>query len=140
MTEGWYNDDYLILFDEGAATLDRAYGVSAALHGYRVLGLRGWDDFIVEDSAGTRFTVPTVPLLKEHLAPFSGPKDSDSLRPDADLRGRIKWYITPIVFGGDPNLGANVTWVTLEQHAQLVTWWNKKYHEVKDGRDGKPAA
>jgi len=140
MTEGWYGDDYLVLFEEKAAALDQAYGFGAALPGYRLVGLRSWDDFIVEDSSGARFTVPTVPLLKEQLAPFPGPKSPSSPEPDAKVRGRIKWYITPIVFGGDPKLGDNVTWITLEQHTQLVTWWNKKYRDVKGGHDGTPAA
>jgi hypothetical protein len=60
--------------------------------------------------------------------------------PDAKVRGRIKWYIKPIVFGGDPNLGDNVTWITLRQHFELVTWWNRKYREANEERDGKPAA
>ncbi len=140
MIEGWYGDDYLILFEERAPALERAYGLSAALPGYRLVGLRGWDDFIVDDSNGARFTVPTVPVLAEHLAPFSTPKGPPRAEVDPTVRGRIKWYVTPIVFGGDPKLGANVTWVDLEQHTQLVTWWNRKYHDVKEGRDGAPAA
>jgi len=140
MTEGWYGDDYLVLFEEQATALDRDYGLSAALPGYRLVGLKGWDDFIVEDSTGARFTVPTVPLLHEHVEPFAPPKIPLRPEPDAKLTGRIKWYITPIVFGGDPKLGDTVTWITLEQHTQLVTWWNKKYHDVKEGRDGTPAA
>ncbi len=140
MTEGWYGDDYLVLFEERAPALERAYGLSATLPGYRLVGLRSWDDFIVEDPTGGRFTVPTVPLLPKHLAPFTVPENPSRPEPDANVRGRIKWYITPIVFGGDPKLGDNVRWVTLEEHTQLVTWWNKKYHDVKDGRDGTPAA
>jgi hypothetical protein len=34
------------------------------------------------------------------------------------------------VFGGDPTLGDNVTWVTLTQHTELVQWWNQKYREL----------
>ena len=134
MIEGWNGDEYLILFEERAAALDRSYGVSVALPGYRLIGLRGWDDFIVEDSAGVRFAVPTVPLLQEHLVPFEATATSSTLEPDAKVQGRVKWYITPLVFGGDPKLGENVTWITLDQHAQLVSWWNRKYHDVKAGR------
>ena len=131
MTEGWYGDDYLVLFEERAAALDQGYGLSVALPGYRLVGLRGWDDFIVEDATGACFTVPTVPIVHQHLAPFTVP--TSPLRPEADVkvRGRIKWYVTPIVFGGDPKIGDNLTWITLEEHVQLVAWWNKKYHEVK---------
>jgi hypothetical protein len=51
---------------------------------------------------------------------------------DSRFTGRIKWYIKPVVFGGDPNPGENVTWVTHEQHAELVAWWNRKYREAGD--------
>ena len=139
MTEGWYGDDYLLLFEQRAPSLERACGLSATLPGYRLIGLRNWDEFIVEDSRGARFTVPTVPSLPKHLAPFEFPKTPSRSEPDAAVRGRIRWYVTPIVFGGDPRLVDNVTWVRLEEHTQLVTWWNKTYHEVKEDRDGPPA-
>jgi hypothetical protein len=140
MTEGWFGDDYLILFEDRASGLDRAYGLSDALPGYRLVGLRGWDDFLVEDSTGACFTVPTVPIVQEHLAPFTIPKISAKPEPDAKVRGRIKWYVKPIALGGDPQLPDNIAWITLEQHTELVTWWNRKYHEVREGSDGKPAA
>jgi hypothetical protein len=48
MLEGWHDDDYLILFDESevAAASDRCE-VLRLLPGFKVLGLRSWDDFIV---------------------------------------------------------------------------------------------
>ncbi len=138
MTEGWCGDDYLILFEQDALSLEQAYGLTAALPGYHLVGLRGWDDFIVEDGAGARFTVPTVPLLARYLKPYTIPKTKPE--PDDRIGGRIKWYITPIIFGGDPNLGKNVRWVTVDEHAQLVQWWKKKYHQVKRDCDGTPAA
>ncbi len=140
MTEGWCGDDYLVLFEEQARSLEQTYGIADALPGYRLVGLRGWDDFIVEDPTGARFTVPTVPLLARYLKPFTISETKSKLAPDERAKGRIKWYITPIVFGGDPKLGDNVTWVTLDEHTQLVTWWNKKHREVSGGRDGTPAA
>ena len=45
--------------------------------------------------------------------------------------GRIKWYVKPLVFGGDPELGDNVIWVTQEDHVSLVRWWNRLYATVK---------
>jgi hypothetical protein len=42
--------------------------------------------------------------------------------PDFRYSGKIKWYIKPIVFDGDPNPGENLTWVNHEKHAQLVRW------------------
>jgi hypothetical protein len=130
MREGWSGDAYIILFDERAPALQASYGIASALPGYRLLGLRGWDDFIVEDPSGARFIVPTVPLLLSNLSAFEN-NDQPELEADARVRGRIKWYITPLVFGGDPNLSDNVTWVTVDQHTQLVAWWNDKYRELR---------
>jgi hypothetical protein len=140
MNEGWYGDDYLVLFEEKAPSLEKAYGLVEALPGYRLVGLRGWDDFIVEDTAGARFTVPTVPLLPRYLKPFGAATTQSDAAPDDPTKGRIKWNITPIIFGGDPKLGDNVRWVTLDEHAQLVKWWNTKYRETREGIDGMPAA
>lgn len=130
MREGWSGDDYIILFGERAPALQAAYGITSELPGYRLLGLRGWDDFILEDPRGARFVVPTVPLLLAKLSPFEI-DDQPVLETDERVRGRIKWYITPLVFGGDPKLGDNVTWVTVEQHTRLVVWWNDKYRKLR---------
>src|SRR5207249_11054989 len=101
---------------------------------------KGWDDFIIEDSSGARFTVPTVPLLPRYLKPF--PNSITQLKPASDeaVEGRIKRYITPLVFGGDPQRRDNVKWVTLDEHVQLVRWWNGKYREVSPSHGGTPAA
>jgi len=132
MKEGWLADDYLILFDEaevGAAS-DR-YAISQLLPGFQVLGLRGWDDFILRDSEGQTYSVPTVPTDQRYLSPFPLPGAGSRLRPDPRHSERIKWYVTPIVFGGDPGVGANLVWVSHEEHAQLVRWWNDMYRSLK---------
>ena len=38
--------------------------------------------------------------------------------------------ISSLCFGGDPNVGPNLNWITLEQHTELVKWWNRKYREL----------
>jgi hypothetical protein len=43
----------------------------------------------------------------------------------------VKWYTKPVVFGGDPLDQENTIWVTLEEHVQLVKWWNDRYQELK---------
>jgi hypothetical protein len=131
MIEGWLRDDYLILFEETALSLEAAYDLSTYLPGYRLVGLRGWDDFIVEDSGGRLFTVPTVPILRDHLSPLRFEDTRGDLVPDDRLTGKIKWYVTPIALGGDPKPGNNMIWVTLDQHTQLVKWWNGKYRELR---------
>ena len=132
MNEGWLGDEYLIIFDETeAASASDRYSISQLLPGYQVVGLRGWDDFILTDSAGQTCTVPTVPTDPKYLSPFALPDAGLSLSPDPRFCGRIKWYVMPTVFGGDPKIGKNVIWVSHEEHAQLVRWWNDQYRALK---------
>ena len=132
MTEGCYGDDHLILFDEAeVSSVSGRYAISQFLPGYQVIGLRGWDDFILRDSTGRTYTVPTVPAIAEYISPYALPLAGSSLGSDDRFRGKIKWYVQPVVFGGDPNLGKNVIWVSHEQHAQLVKYWNDLYRSVK---------
>jgi hypothetical protein len=72
-------------------------------------------------------TVPTVPLAASHLAQLDLGIDSIQLQPDNRFRGILKWYITPLVFGGNPTDKDNITWITLDQHVDLVKWWNDQY-------------
>ncbi|HEY8185052.1 MAG TPA: hypothetical protein VIF64_03225 [Pyrinomonadaceae bacterium] len=130
MREGWLGDKYIVLFEEQASSLEEAYGFFGFLPGFRLIGLHGWDDFLVEDSGGNLFTVDTVPLLKERIRSFIFEESLDRLISDDRLRGKIKWYVQPLVFSGNPALESNVDWITLAQHTQLVQWWNKKYREL----------
>ena len=132
MHEGWLGDDYLILFEDEheAETAAGRYALASALPGFGLIGLRGWDDFLVVDENGGVFSVPTVPLDKKDLAPFEMPVGAISLQPDDRFTGKIKWYVKPVIFGGDPRMGDNVTWVSHEGHAELVQWWNKTYRDL----------
>ena len=85
---------------------------------------------IVRNANGETQVVPTVPLSAQHASPFAFP-EQPSLERDARFVGKIKWYVHPLVFGGDASAQENTTWVTHEQHRQLVAWWNAKYQEVK---------
>ena len=136
MNEGWLGDDYLILFDEAevVAATDR-YAISQLLPGYQVLGLTGWDDFILRNPAGQTYSLPTVPMNPKYLSPFPLPGPGASLRRDPRYSERIKWYVKPIVFGGEPGVGANLIWVSHEQHAELVRWWNDMYRSLEGYRD-----
>lgn len=127
MKEGWLNDEYLVVFSEAeSASASSRYKLSQFLPGYTLIGLRGWDDFIAIDSAGAMCSLPTVPLDPKRVAPFALPQDL-SLKPDARFTGKIKWYVKPVAFGGNPQDKGNLAWVSLEQHAELVVWWNDKY-------------
>jgi hypothetical protein len=119
--QGWYGDDYLILFnDSEASAASDSYAISQVLPGFKVIGLRGWDDFILQDSNGATFSVPTVPAIPAHLSPYALPPAGSTLAPDDRFQNKIKWYVQPVVFGGDPQLGANIVWISHDEHAQLA--------------------
>jgi hypothetical protein len=132
MREGWHNDDYLILFDQGEIpVVSSRYAISQLLPGYQIVGLCGWDDFIVQDEVGHTYSTPAVAPDLRRLSPFVLPSDRTVLKGDDRFVGKIKWYVKPVLFGGSPDPGENLTWVSHEQHAQLVRWWNEKHRELK---------
>ncbi len=132
MIEGWLEDQYLILFDDDeiVPATDR-YDCREYLPGFEVIGLVGWDDLLVRDSSGATFRVPSIPLAKDRATSWRLPSDLSVLATDDRFTGRIKWYLKPLIFGGDPESEENLVWLTHEQHGEAVTWWNKKYREVK---------
>jgi hypothetical protein len=132
MIEGWLEDQYLVIFDDDEvdAATDR-YECRRFLPDFEVVGLVGWDDLLVRDPSGTTFRVPSVPLIEDHLSSWVLPSDLSSLETDDRFIGRIKWYLKPVMFGGDPESKENLVWLTHEQHGEAVTWWNNKYREVK---------
>ena len=130
MKEGWVDDDYIILFEEESSSLHEAYALPDFLPGYQLVGLRGWDDFIVQNNLGVLFTVPTVPLSADYLQRFEKNLNPADFVTDEEQIGQIKWYLKPLCFGGDPNIGPNLQWINLELHTQLVRWWNQKYREL----------
>jgi hypothetical protein len=131
MQEGWYDDDYLILFDESESlSASERYEITQLLPGYRVIGLRGWDDFILQDSNRATYTVPTVPAIPKYLSPYAIPSAGSTLVPDNRCENKIKWYVKPVVFGGDPEFGPNVLWVGHDEHPALVKYWNNIYRGV----------
>ncbi len=131
MREGWVEGDYLILFDaDELAAASASYSFFELLPGYKLLGLRGWDDFVVENNKGRFFTVPTVPVCAKYLAPFQLPVHERDLTADEQFIGKIKWYVKPVIFGGDPSSHQNQIWVDHSRHAQLVRYWNKMYRSI----------
>jgi hypothetical protein len=71
-----------------------------------------------------------VPIDQSSIEKFALPDDL-SLEPDDRFTGKIKWYLKPLIFGGDPQDKDNITWVTPKQHSELVVWWNEQYKTVK---------
>jgi hypothetical protein len=126
MIEGWAQERHFILFtDEEATAATTRYGFPDSLPGYVVVGLLGWDDFIVRSGSGDLFTLPTIPSIEEYLEPYHG-ELPHQLEGDGRA-GTIKWYVKPLVFGGSPEAGENMIWVTHNEHAELVRWWNAQY-------------
>jgi len=122
----------LISFNEaGVASASDRYLISRFNPGHQVIGLRGWDVLIVRDSVGLVYTVPSVPMDSGFLSRYVLPEAESSMVPDERFLGKIKWYVQPIEFGGDPNVEMNVIWVNHEEHAQAVTWWNNLYRSVR---------
>ncbi|MBI1177506.1 hypothetical protein GC207_08715 [bacterium] len=133
MIEGWFNDDYLILFNrmEESRSLATEYGLDAYLPRHRLLGIKSWDDFIISDEHGEIWTLPTIPLDASNRQSFDLPPSTPELEADRQYAGKIKWYLTPLVFGGSPTDESNMTWISRADHPKLVNWWNKKYRELQ---------
>ncbi len=139
MIEGWQDSDYLLLFEEQneAVAMTERYGLERLLPGYTILGMKGWDDFILRDCNNQLFTIPTVPIDKQYLQSFCLSIDLSTLVPDERLRNKIKWYIKPLVFGGDPKSEENIAWISLDQHVEAVAWWNHMYRDLRQQKNGK---
>lgn len=133
MTEGWFNDNYWVLCgdEKEAAQVTTLYGLADYFPGYLIVGLRGWDDFILCDRESRYFTVPTVPLDEQYLEPFEFPVVPMRLEADEKLVGKIKWYKLPIVFNGDPQAQENIVWLSQDKHAEFVRWWNSLCQSFK---------
>ena len=132
MKEGWSsNGDYFILFDEAEKPeVSQRYQLPDVLPGFEVLGLRGWEEFLVRRSDGRVFAVPVIPLTPAHMVPAELPPENLALEADPGLAGRIKWYINPLILGGDATNTENVLWVSHQQHGELVKWWNAQYAQT----------
>lgn len=75
--------------------------------------------------------LPTLPLDAQYLSLFSLPTTQTALQPDDRFEQKIKLYVKPIVFGGDAGSEENIRWVSHEEHARLVKWWNEKHLSMK---------
>src|SRR5690242_10956784 len=113
MREGWCNDDYWSLCEnQGEAEhLTAIYGLAEYMPGYFIVGLKAWDEFILADREGQYFLAPTVPLEQGSLAAFHFPSEALRLKADDRLTGKIRWYVQPIRFGGNPE---NLTWLSVD--------------------------
>ncbi|MCP3931811.1 MAG: hypothetical protein GY705_22275 [Bacteroidetes bacterium] len=136
MKEGWHNDDYLILFEgEEIEEKGKEYEIDRFLPGHLLFGLLGWDDFLVLDKqTEIMYHVPTVPLVEKEKEPWSENVDVSILQPDERFEGKIKWYVKPIIFGGNPKIEENMTWISHQDHVAAVKYWNKIYIDVSKNK------
>ncbi len=131
MQEGWYNDNYVIVFDNSELDqVTKAYGTAEFIPEFKVVGVRGWDELVLMDGAGMFFRIPAVPLNPKYLKRLGEDWPPTGLVSDDTFSGKIKWYVKPIVFGGDASSEENITWVDLHTHQNLVKWWNQKYCDI----------
>ena len=88
MTEGYFNQDYWILFEEPTEALEmsKLYGIGAFLPGYTLSGLKSWDDFVIRNSEGKLFTVPTVPAISQYVESLQLEINSSALVGDSRAR------------------------------------------------------
>jgi len=54
-----------------------------------------------------------------------------SIRHIARPRGLELVEITPVIVGGDPVDPRNKTWVTRQQHFELVRYWNRVIRDTR---------
>lgn len=76
------------------------------------------------------FRVPTIPLILKKKEEWPHKVDLAALKPDGRFQGKVKWYLKPVVFGGDPNPGGNLVRISHEDHVQGVKYWNQVYSQA----------
>jgi hypothetical protein len=132
MKEGWFNDNYWAICEtpQEAKDITVLYGLTDYLPGYSIVGMKGWDDFILADWESQYHIIPVLPLDRKYLKPFHFPAQTFRLEKDERFTRKIKWYVQPTVFGGDPSSEGNILWLSLDEHAKAVKWWNKLYLDV----------
>ena len=132
MHKGWCNNDYWSLCEDKAEVeqFTTLYGLAEYLPGYSIVGLKGWDNFILADQEDRYFLVPTVPLEQASLDAFSFPAAPMRLESDPRFADKIKWYVKPIRLGGDPSAKENMAWLSQDEHVQAVKWWNQFYYDT----------
>jgi hypothetical protein len=130
MREGWLGKHYVVLFPEGRIEeLTSAYELNEGLPDFEVIGLLGWDDLIVRKVDGSLWHVPSIPADPQYLEPLDLNLEGE-LQTDERFTSKIKWYVTPIIFGGSPKTDENGTWISLANHCQAVAFWNRTYRDA----------
>jgi hypothetical protein len=132
MKEGWNSDKYWILFNkEEIPIITRRYNIEKFIKGYKIIGLMNWEDFILEDKNGKHYLMPTIPIDLKHIKAIEYSEITE-FKEARKYKGKIKWYIKPIIFLGNPDDKKNISWINLEEHVKMVKLWNDKYLESSE--------
>jgi hypothetical protein len=135
MTYGWYNDIHYNLFSPDEVDIYlKKNALQKYFSSYQLVGLVGWDDFLLKQN-NSYYTIPTVPIDFKYLSEFDFNLNIDELKNDKNITDKIKWYIKPLIFGGDPKLGENIQFIDLGTHAELIAFWNKTYCSLKNNTE-----
>ena len=132
MNHFWINKEhYNILSTEESARYEVV--LKKYINKFRVIGIVGWDNFILSDGSN-HFSIPTVPVDQKYLKELEYPDLKPMTKSEQSEHSKIKWYLTPLIFGGSPDSESNIAWVTIDEHIKLITFWNQKYFEIKNNR------
>jgi len=128
MIKAYTKENEILLFDsDKVSQISSEYCLDKVLPDHQIIGLIDWDDFLIVDKNNKTFQVPTVPIDTQYLNSF----ECEVVKEEEVKEELIKWYVTPLIFGGDPSSSENINFIDIETHIKLVVWWNNKYQEIK---------
>ena len=140
--EGFLGDEYLRLYRlEELAALNIAYDVTSLLPELIVFGSNGCGEaFAFHFGEPSVIRVPFVPFVAEYANQRS-PTFTEFIRSLASSGHSQKSNPAtiglevhekhPICLGGDPNNPENKVLVPVAKHAELSTYWNKVYRQIR---------
>lgn len=67
----------------------------------------------------------------QHFKPIELAIDAAQFVSDDRFRGKVKWCLKPRLRGGTPADHDNIVWVSLDQHGDVIKWWNDRYRSFE---------
>lgn len=143
--EGFIGDRYIVFWKaEELADFNREYEVGKYAPGMLLFGSHGGGEAYGFDTRSAAMPIVCVPFIgmelryaspvakdfADLLCPACGAAMSNH-RDDRLTRGMDLVEIKPIIVGGDPVDPENKTWVTRQQHFELVRFWNRLIGDLR---------